>query len=780
MSLSENLARWLDIRPNEVRRVVVSFLGAFLVISFLVLARSLREALYLDVFDVTTLPYITIAVAVLGLPAVALFSRYLAHENPREALTKVALFLAGGLLLVWPLVGRQDAGVIAFYLWTAGGTLLLTSGFWVATSEQFPVRGAKRLFGLISAGGTLGAMVTGNSVRWLTARFDSVWLIALLPLFLLLLIGIQRLLPRPTAASAAPASKRSPEERITSLREGPRPVWRTPHLRTIALIVLTATMASTLVDYQFKEQVRASLVTKEQLASFFGAFYGWTGGISLAVQLLVTSRLMATAGVAWSLSILPAVLLLGSTGLLVAPGLALATLVRGADTSLRKSLHRSVIEFLYVPVPPLLRRKTKTLIDFTVDSVAEGLGALIVFLWVTLPGLPSRYLSIFVILLAVLFLFLSRAMGRRYFVTLKERLAEGGERPVSPGLDRRLAGRDALTATVTRMDMTDALRARGLGLEGRASVPAEPEERPASLPPPGGRRDAPRDLSAVLASSDVGLLAAALSEPRRWGEEHVPALVRVLARDALAERVIEALAAIGEPAVPHLATLLADESADFVIRRRIPGALARIGAQEADAALVDALGASRFEIRYRAALALARRRRDRMPEVRGDWKAHVWEAVRRELSRERPVWELQRLLDRTESSEDDFVARRAGVRGELSLEHTFRLLSFVLEPEAVRSAYHGIILDDENLKSYSLEYLEQVLPPDIRQRLWPFIGDISEYRRERAIRPLPEVVSDLMKTGATLFAGKEDREALRRVLGSTDGESADGESADGE
>jgi hypothetical protein len=140
----------------------------------------------------------------------------------------------------------------------------------------------------------------------------------------------------------------------------------------------------------------------------------------------------------------------------------------------------------------------------------------------------------------------------------------------------------------------------------------------------------------------------------------------------------------------------------------------------------------------------------------------IWNAVRGEIGRERAVWEMQKLLD--DADGDDLVARRVGVRGELSLEHTFRLLSLVLEPEVVRAAFNGVVLDDERLKSFSLEYLEQALPADVRKKLWPFIGDVSEYKRERSLRSLDDVVSDLIKTGATLFAEDEHREALRRVL----------------
>ncbi len=77
------LARWLDLRPEEIRSVGLSFGGAFLVIAFLILGRSLREAFYLTSFPIETLPYITAAVAFLSVPTVALFARRLARGGPR-------------------------------------------------------------------------------------------------------------------------------------------------------------------------------------------------------------------------------------------------------------------------------------------------------------------------------------------------------------------------------------------------------------------------------------------------------------------------------------------------------------------------------------------------------------------------------------------------------------------------------------------------------------------------------------------------------------------------
>ncbi len=746
MSVPRSIAAWLDVRPHEARTVSLAFLGAFLVIAFLVLARSLREALYLTSFDVETLPYITAAVAVLSVPTVGVFIRLISRYDPKRIFAAVLVVLAAGLFLLWPVASRFDAVVVAFYLWTALGTLLITSGFWIVIADYFPVRGAKRLYGLIGAGGTAGAMVMGNSLVWLTRRIDLSWLIPVLILLLGIALVVQRLLP----SAATSPSQAADAEADTTIGGALTLIWRSQHLRTVASIVFIVAVATTLLDYQFKELARGSLTTKEQLTSFFGAFYGWTGGLSLLVQLLVVARFLSFAGVGWSLAVLPLVLLLGSLGVLVAPTLLLVTLVRGGDATLRKSLYLSSLETLYVPIPAMLRRRTKTFIDSVLDSGAEGLGAAIVFLWVTLNGLPSRFLSVFIVALSLVLVALSRRMGRQYFATVTHQLQASGQRAEGRAAAARLEGRDLLTGTFTRLDL-QSLVAERPGADSAGAVEPEPEG------------DGHERVLRRLMSPDLRTVARTLEETTRWDERHVPVLARLLARDALYDRVLVALMQIGDAAVPHLARLLRDAACDFVIRRRLPRVLALMGGAEADAALLDALSAERFEVRYRAAIALVRRRRHGLPGAGRRADEVVWQAIRSEVGHSQPVWEMQRLLDDA-PRDDQLVSKRIGVRGELSLEHTFRLLTLVLEPEAIRAAFHGIVLADEKLKSYSLEYLEQVLPADVRSKLWPFIGDVSEYKREKSLRSLDEVVSDLLTTGATLFIDVQDRKALRQIL----------------
>jgi hypothetical protein len=122
------------------------------------------------------------------------------------------------------------------------------------------------------------------------------------------------------------------------------------------------------------------------------------------------------------------------------------------------------------------------------------------------------------------------------------------------------------------------------------------------------------------------------------------------------------------------------------------------------------------------------------------------------------VWESRRLLDGdaadSHSPLDRFVRDRAGD----SLAHVFTVLSLVLPREPLQIAFRSLHTDDPHLQGTAIEYLEEVLPPQIRERLWPYIE-----RRPvtRTTRPRNEVVADLLRSNHTIAVNL--RELQRRA-----------------
>jgi len=229
--------------------------------------------------------------------------------------------------------------------------------------------------------------------------------------------------------------------------------------------------------------------------------------------------------------------------------------------------------------------------------------------------------------------------------------------------------------------------------------------------------------------------------------------------DNLYDDVCAILTKRGSESVVELLKSLLDKDTDFVIQRRIPKILAMVPSVDAEEGLLEALHSPPFEIRYRAAIALMKRRQSGYPRLPEDEEQKiVWRAIRFEIKQERPVVEAQNILDTLEESErDDFPRQQLQVREQFSLEHVFRMLALIFDSKLISAAYQGLAMEKTKLKGFSLEYLEHILPQDVREKLWLLIGNISEYRNHDSVRPLEEVAAELLKTGATLLPDKNTK-----------------------
>ncbi|MEQ1730325.1 MAG: hypothetical protein ABL982_18315 [Vicinamibacterales bacterium] len=102
------------------------------------------------------------------------------------------------------------------------------------------------------------------------------------------------------------------------------------------------------------------------------------------------------------------------------------------------------------------------------------------------------------------------------------------------------------------------------------------------------------------------------------------------------------------------------------------------------------------------------------------------------------------------STVDMFVRGRAGE----SLAHVFTLLSLVLPREPMQLAFRGLQTDDEHLRGTALEYLDTVLPPVIRQRLWPFLEHRAQ--RHRAGHNRDEAIASLLRSNQSIELNLEE------------------------
>ena len=157
------------------------------------------------------------------------------------------------------------------------------------------------------------------------------------------------------------------------------------------------------------------------------------------------------------------------------------------------------------------------------------------------------------------------------------------------------------------------------------------------------------------------------------------------------------------------------------------------------------IGDERFEVRYECGRALLRIS-DGSTEITIS-RDKVSEVIKRELDDEK------RLLsgagpqfedDPSGDAESSLLEGLMRDRVTRSLEHVFTILSLHLEREPLRMAFRALYHEDTRYRGTALEYLDTVLPADVREILWPYLGAEAALPTARGAR---ELLADLARVG---------------------------------
>jgi hypothetical protein len=749
--------------------VLSATLAAAAMIAFQVGSKATRDALFLSNFAVSDLPVMVMVAAAVSMAMVIPSTVAMARLGPAR-LMPAAFLLSGALNLVeWGLVTPAPrVTAVLFYLHLAAFGAILISGFWSLVNESLDPRTAKKSIGRIGAGATLGGLLGGILAERVGQYFSVSTMLPLLAgLHLLCAWGVATLARHHDRHAAKVESKSSRREAALAPLTGLQTVKQTPYLRNLAALVLMGAVGAGLLDFVLKAQASAVLSDGEALLRFFGIFYTTISLLTLLVQSLLSRRILESAGLARAVASLPATVFVGSVGSLFAPGLASASLARGGESVVHNSVFRSGYELLFNPVSPDRKRSTKMIIDVGFDRLGDAAGGGFVKGVLTLaPQLTQNILLAAAAGISLLSLFVASRLHRGYIKTLakslESRVVDTGDLAIS---DRTT--RDTIMQTMGSLGLAALRReaevsstpgeSSGIRKQKRVYAdtdravgrqkPESPEAAPVGMPASPQLDDVMQKI-AELRSGDARRIVPVLSSGQPLPVATVPHLISLLAWDEVSQRVIYALRKLAPRVTGQLGDALVDPDTDFAIRRRIPRVLAASPSEPTVRALMAGLADRRFEVRYQCGRALAHliTQMDELPVEEG----LVFAAVEREATVDRRVWESQKLLESTGDTnatpfEDEYLRKRA----TKSLEHVFTLLSLVLPTETLMIAYRGLHTDDRHLRGTALEYLENVLPNSVREKLWPFLEE-EPSRKSDSTRTREQVLEALMKSNQSI------------------------------
>jgi AAA family ATP:ADP antiporter len=414
------LDRVFGLERHEYYAVAWSFVYFFCVLSAYYMLRSVRETMAVE-GGVHNVPWLFSSTFVVMLAVTPVFG-WVASRFPRRKflpwvyyffVLNILFFWAGfsyaisnGLSFVW--LGR------AFFVWLSVFNLFVVSVFWSFMADIYTREQSRRLFGVISAGGSAGALIgplaTGSLV--VPIGFQN-----LLPISAsLLLFGVYCITRlrrwvesehrgeiETTMASAAPLGG--------TLLGGISLVTRSKYLSAIGLASIIASLLGTALYMFMTELVGDAFASTDERTRTFAFIDAATNTMAMLVQLFIVKRAVWRFGVGITLSLLPIISIIGFALVAINPSFLMVAAVQAVRRAIGFGLSKPTNDMLYSVVTPEEKYKSKNFIDTAVYRGGDLIGTWTVrALW----GLGFAGISIIMLPFAALWVAIALWVGKAY------------------------------------------------------------------------------------------------------------------------------------------------------------------------------------------------------------------------------------------------------------------------------------------------------------------------------------------------------------------------------
>ncbi len=420
----------LDVRKGELGKTAGMFAYFFIVIAAFWFLKPLRSVLVLEKLGADSLRQLKVLTALISVGVVAAYSLALTRFS-REKLTYIVLgaffWLQIFFWFFFTYFGVYKTVYYGFYVFLDLFITVNVALFWTFLADITHPESAKRLYGIIGAGGVIGGFIgsfTSNSMIERVTPADMLLYVALAysTIFFIVYAISRRMqsineIPNGTIAVAG-------KSKLSDALAGARVVLRSRYFLGICFVLAAYELTSTVNDFTFHKAVEMIFEEKGgtasvlgvllafidqttglqvtswletnlglqvgggTLGSFFSGFYLAMNLIALLVQVLLTSLVIRRLGMTAALMVLPVTLLFLSVGFFFFPVFLLVEFLYLTDNSLNYSLNQTSREMLFVPAGREDKYRALAFIDMFVLRTAKATAG---FLLLSLAGIASLF-----------------------------------------------------------------------------------------------------------------------------------------------------------------------------------------------------------------------------------------------------------------------------------------------------------------------------------------------------------------------------------------------------
>ena len=411
----------LAVEPGEWRPLILSFSYFFALLCGYYIVRPIRDEMGIA-GGVEHLQWMFSGTFLVMVVVVPFFGWVVRSFAPRRFLPYVYYFFISNLLLFFVLFRSDLAHVYvarAFFIWTSVFNLFIVSVFWSFMTDIFSNAQAKRLFGIIAAGGTAGALTGPALTTLLVLPLGPTNLLLLSVAFLGWAVWcIHRLTAwrrstviLPDAAATGDPNASADPAVGGGVLAGVRLIFQSPYLIGICLLMLLFTTLATFLYFQQAHIVRDHFSAPERRTALFAAMDFAVNGLTLITQVFLTSRIVQRFGLGWTLAVVPLLLVAGFLALGIVSALWVVVAVQVLRRAGNYAVMRPAREMLYVVLGKEEKYKAKNVIDTVIYRGGDAVSAW-VYAGMQAIGLSAAGISLAAVPLAGVWAWVSYKLGK--------------------------------------------------------------------------------------------------------------------------------------------------------------------------------------------------------------------------------------------------------------------------------------------------------------------------------------------------------------------------------
>ena len=367
-----------SIRGEETRPAILMFAYSFLAMTSYNILKPITRSQFITALGADNLPYVLFAAGLLIGVVMHLYGRAIRRVPRQHVIPATQLAIVGLLLIFWALLRTGAVWVtVAFYFFGLILGILLISQFWTLANDIFDPRQAKRLFGFIGGGASLGGALGAGITAAIVEEVGSEQLLLVSAVALAGCTAIVLLLLR--HHHVGEQAEFDVSDRGDGGREDVRLLARSRPLQVLALTVACAAAGAAVVDQQLNMAAEALRGDGggDSIAAFLAQITAYLSLAGFVVQVALVSRIYRSAGIGVALLLLPIGFSASAAIILFTGALWAVAGARVLSSTMRYTLDKTTREVLFLPLAAEVRHRVKPFIDVTMDRVAKALTAVL-------------------------------------------------------------------------------------------------------------------------------------------------------------------------------------------------------------------------------------------------------------------------------------------------------------------------------------------------------------------------------------------------------------------